>query len=78
MAINIPGFTLVATKMASGNVQFLLQNPNGGVRYCFSITGANCTSINTTVNGGATGTALTFVFGQDANASEYPTEYVGS
>jgi hypothetical protein len=78
MAINIPGYTLIATKMASGNVQFVLQNPNGGLRYVFVITSANCTSINTTVNGGATGTALTFVFGQDANNTDYPLEYVGS
>ena len=78
MAINIPGFSLIATKMASGNVQFVFQNPNSGIRYAAVITSANCTSINTTVNGGSTGAALTFTFAQDANNNDYPTEYVGS
>lgn len=78
MAINIPGFSLVATKMASGNVQLVFQNPNGGVRYCAVISSANFTALNTTVNGGATGAALTQVSGQDAFNTDYPAEYVGS
>ena len=78
MAINIPGFTLIATKMASGNVQLCFLNPNSGLRYCAVVTSANFTSMNTTVNGGSTGAALTFTYAQDANPSDYPVEYVGS
>jgi hypothetical protein len=78
MAINIPGVTVIATKMASGNVQLVFQNPNGGVRYCVVIPAADFTSFNTTVNGGATGANLTRTYGQDANNTDYPTEYVGS
>lgn len=78
MPINIPGFSLVATKMASGNVQLIFQNPNGGIRYCAVITSANFTSLNTTVNGGSTGASLTQVTAQDANNGDYPAEYVGS
>lgn len=78
MPINIPGVTVIATKMASGTVQLIMQNPNGGVRFAVVLPSADFTSFNTTVNGGATGATLTRVYGQDANNGDYPFEYVGS
>lgn len=78
MAINIPGYTLVATKLADGNVQLVFQNPNAGIRYCSVITSANFTSLNTTVNGGSTGASLTIVNGQDAFNTDFPLGYVGT
>jgi hypothetical protein len=78
MAINIPGVSVIGTKMASGNVQLVFQNPSGGVRYCVVIPNADFTSFNTTVNGGSTGATLTKTYAQDLNNSDYPTEYVGS
>jgi hypothetical protein len=78
MAINIVGVTAILTKMASGNVQCVFQNPNGGVRYCIVIPAADFTSFNTTVNGGATNATLTRTYAQDAAATDYPQEYVGT
>lgn len=43
MAINIPAVTVIATKMASGNVQYVLQNPNGGIRFAFVQPSADVT-----------------------------------
>jgi hypothetical protein len=78
MAINIPGVSVIGTKQASGNVQLVFQNPNGGIRYAVVIPAADFTSFNTTVNGGSTGATLTKTYGQDANNTDYPFEYVGS
>jgi len=78
MAINIPGVSAVFTKMASGTVQCVFQNPNAGIRYCCVIPAADFTLFNTTVNGGSTGATLTKTYAQDANNSDYPMEYVGS
>lgn len=78
MAINIPAVSVLMTKQASGNVQVQCLNQNGGVRYCVVIPAADFTSFNTTVNGGSTGANLTKVYAQDLNATDYPTEYVGS
>jgi len=68
------GVTITATKMASGNVQFVV-SMNGAIRDAFVLTAANVTSINTTVNGGAAGTTLSFVLAQDANLVDYPFQY---
>lgn len=76
MAINIPAYNVVATKQADGNVQFLIQRPNGDIRFGFNMTSANVTSINTTVNGGATGATLTFVYAQDAFPYDLPLGFV--
>ena len=78
MAINIPGVSVIATKMASGTVQLVFQNPNGGVRFCVVMPAADVTNVNTNVNGGSTGATRTLTYAQDANNSDYPTEYVGS
>lgn len=66
--------TVTATKMASGNVQFVV-TMNGAIRDAFVLTSANVTSINTTVNGGAAGANLAFPLAQDANLGDYPFQY---
>ena len=65
MPAGMPAYTVVATKQASGDVQFLIQNPNGGIVSAFCMTNANVTSMNTTVNGGSAGTSLSFAYTQD-------------
>jgi hypothetical protein len=67
--------TVIATKMASGTVQLRFQDSNGTVEYEFVIPAADFTSLNTTVNGGATGATLTFNYGQDANKSDFDNSY---
>lgn len=78
MAINIPGVSCTMTKLADANIQIVLTNPNGGVRFAYVCTAAQFTAWNTTVNGGATGAAITVTNAQDLFASDYPVEYVGS
>jgi hypothetical protein len=78
MAVNIPAVTVIGTKQASGTVQLVFQNPNGGVRYAVVIPSADFTSFNTTVNGGATGASVTTNYTQDQNRLDYPPEFVGS
>ena len=68
------GLTITATKMASGNVQFLV-TMNGATRAAFVLASANVTSINTTVNGGSAGATLSFSLAQDANLGDYPFGY---
>lgn len=72
MTLNIQAVTIIATKMASGAVQLLFQNPSGGVRFAVSILNADFTSFNTTVNGGATGATLTRTYAQDSAPNDYP------
>ena len=78
MAVNIPGCAIVATKMASGNVQMVIQstldglNPSPDIRFALVIPAADFTSFNTTVNGGATGATLTRTYAQDLNRGDYP------
>lgn len=81
MAVNIVAAAVIATKMASGNVQIVVQssgdglNPNGDLRFALVIPSADFTSFNTTVNGGATGATLTKVYAQDLNRGDYPLGY---
>jgi hypothetical protein len=78
MAGDIQAVAVVATKMASGNVQLQFYssfdglNPNGDLRFAAVIPAANFTSLNTTVNGGATGATLTFVYAENTNRGDYP------
>lgn len=81
MSYNIPAVAVIMTKMASGNVQVVLQNGNGAIggvptagdiRFAVVIPAADFTSFNTTVNGGATGANLTKVYAQDLNQGDYP------
>jgi hypothetical protein len=74
MPYGVPGVSVVTTKLASGNVRFdfydLAENQSfayqgpvvystGSLRFSVVMSSANVTAINTTVNGGATGTTLT-------------------
>jgi len=78
MPVNIPGISVIGLKMASGNVQMIFQNPNGGIRFAVVIPAADFTSFNTTVNGGATNATLTTTYTQDQNRGDYPFEYCPS
>lgn len=78
MAVNIPGISMICTKMASGNVQIVFQSSNDGVnpaadiRFAVVVPAADFTSFNTTVNGGATNATLTRSYAQDLNRGDYP------
>ena len=76
MAVTIPAINLIATKMASGNVQMLFQRPEGDVRFAIVITATQFTALNTTVNGGSTGATLTDSNVQNANINDYPLSYI--
>lgn len=78
MPQGIPAVTVTGVKQADGSVQLSFYNQNGGLRYSANIPNANFTSLNTTVNGGATGATLSFSYAQDANNVDYPAGYVGS
>jgi hypothetical protein len=67
--------TLIATKLASGNVQLMFQSPIGGIQFVAVIPSADFTSFNTTVNGGATGANLTKAYGTNMNIYDYPQTY---
>lgn len=69
------GRTLIVTKQASGTVQMVWGDAQGGISYVGVIPAADFTSFNTTVNGGATGATLTRTYAQDANQSDYPQGY---
>lgn len=77
MAVNIPGISVVGTKMASGNVRLDFYstsdglNANADLRFSVVIPNADFTSFNTTVNGGATGATLTKTYAQDLNRGDY-------
>lgn len=74
---DVPALSVIATKMASGTVQFVIQssldglNPYGQVRFAFVMAAADVTSLNTNVNGGATGATRTFTYAQNANQGDY-------
>lgn len=74
---NIKAAAVTMTKMASGNVQIQVfdsldgLNAYGGLRFALVIPAADFTSFNTTVNGGAAGAALTKVYAENANATDY-------
>jgi len=79
MAVNIPAFACTTTKLPDGNVRFDIYSSNDGVnpaadlRFSIVLTSAQVTAINTTVNGGSSGTTLTQVVAQDANRGDYVT-----
>lgn len=80
---NIIARAVIATKQASGTVQFVIQssgdglNPNGDIQYAFVMPAADVTSVNTNVNGGATGATRTFVYAENANVGDYPANFAG-
>lgn len=80
MAINIPAYSVVATKMSTTdtpkNVRLEFYDAVGGLHFCAMIPGADFTSLNTTVNGGAAGATLTVgPYAEDASYQQYPQGY---
>jgi hypothetical protein len=81
LAVNIPAYVCITTKLADGNVRFDFYstndgvNSNGDLRISFVMTAANVTAINTTVNGGAAGATLSQGYAQDLNRSDYLLGY---
>jgi len=56
--------TIIVTKLSStGNFQFRIQNPNGGIRYEFALLSADMA----TAAALAGGTSSTFTYGQDGS-----------
>lgn len=83
MSYNVPAVNVTTTKLASGNVRFDFYDglapgggPAGDLRFSVVMTSANVTAINTTVNGGSTGTTLTQGYAQDANQGDYIRGYM--
>lgn len=72
MPYNIPAVNVVATKMASGNVQLVFTHAAGDVRFAAVIPAADFTSMNTNVNGGSTGATRSFSYAQDQNQGDFP------
>lgn len=72
-----PGTTVVVTKnTGSGNFQFLVQSPNGGIRMCFVLLSADMA----TAAALGSGASSTFTYGQDGSPAgptriDYPTSY---
>jgi hypothetical protein len=64
--------TMIATKLASGNVQMVFQNAVGGIMFSVVIPSADFTTLNSSVNGGLTGAAVTKQYQQDMNKNDYP------
>lgn len=75
MPVAVNGVSIIATKLASGNVQLVFQNANGGIQYAVVIPSADFTAINTSVNGSSTGASLSKQYAQDTNKGDYPQHY---
>lgn len=77
----VNAYTIIGLKMASGNVQLQFFHPGGTLAFCAVIPSADFTSLNTTVNGGATNATLTVPttppYAQDLNRLDYPLGYMG-
>jgi hypothetical protein len=78
MPATVPAVTVVVTKIsASGNFQFLVQNPNGGVRICFALLSADMATAAALAGGSST----TLTYGQDGvgptgpTRNDYPNSY---
>jgi hypothetical protein len=82
MPATVPAVTVVVTKLsASGNFQFLVQNPAGGVRLCFALLSADMATAAALTSGNST----TLTYTQDGSAvaggvgpthNDYPNSYV--
>lgn len=78
MPATVPGVVVVITRIAaSNNFQFLVQNPNGGVRICFALLQADMATAAALGNGASS----TFTYGQDGvsptgpTRNDYPNSY---
>lgn len=75
MPQTVNGLTVIATKMASGNVKLQFQNAVGGIIFVVSIPSADFTALNTSVNGGSTGASSTKAYAQDNAKNDYDHDY---
>ena len=74
MPATIIANTVTVTKLSgSGNFQFLLQNPNGGIRLCFALLSADMATAAALTSGNSS----TFTYPQDGPPSrgDYPNSY---
>jgi hypothetical protein len=74
MPATVLAVTVTVTKVsASGNFQFLVQNPNGGIRMCFALLSADMATA-AALGGGA---SATFTYAQDGppTRNDYPSSY---
>ena len=77
MPATVLASTVVVTKLsAGGNFQFLIQNPNGGVRLCFTLLSADMA----TAAALGSGASSTFTYGEDGSPTgstraDYPSSY---
>jgi hypothetical protein len=70
MPATVPAVTLVITRItATNSFQFLVQNPNGGIRTCFALLQADMA----TAAALAAGASATFTYGQDGVGPTGPT-----
>jgi hypothetical protein len=81
MPATVPATTIIVTKnSATGNFQFLLQNPNGGIRMCFALLSADMATAAALTSGNST----TLTYSQDGSLiaggvgpsrADYPNSY---
>jgi hypothetical protein len=81
MAQYAQAVSITGTKNADGSVTLVFGrsldglNPIGDIRYAVVIASADFTSLNTTVNGGATGATLTVTYAENVRVVDYPNTY---
>jgi hypothetical protein len=81
MPANIEAISVTATKTTAGDVRLDFYktsdglNPNGALFFAVVILSADFTSINTTVNGGASGATLTVTYPENARRVNYHNNY---
>lgn len=81
MPANIEAVTVTATKTVVGDVRLDFYkstdglNSNGRLFWAVIIPTADFTSINTTVNGGASGATLSFTYPENARKANYHNNY---
>ena len=74
MPADVQAVTVQVTKLASsGNFQFLVMSPTGGIRLCFALLSANMATAAALTSG----TSATFAYPQDGppTATDYPNSY---
>lgn len=81
MAAGIGDYIVTMTKQSTTdtpkNVKIEIYDLNGGLKHAFVIAGADFTSFNTTVNGGAAGATLSKTYlASAAQSFDFPVEFV--
>jgi hypothetical protein len=82
MAAGIRDYTVTMTKQSTTdtpkNMKVEIYDLNGGLKFAFLIPGADFTSFNTTVNGGAANATLSKTYtAASQQAFDYPFGYTG-